>query len=72
MSEAPKVWLTRKEASIYLGSQGCPVSAATLCNMAGNNNAGGGPAYTASGWKTIRYKRSDLDDWVRRRARRVA
>lgn len=72
VSETAKDWLTRKEASLYLFSIGCPVSANTLANMAGNNNAGRGPAYSRISWKVIRYHRRDLDTWVKSRVQRVA
>lgn len=72
MSDGAKEWLTRKEASLYLNARGCPFTATTLANMARHNNQGGGPPLFVSGWKTVRYKRSDLDEWLRLKVRRVA
>lgn len=72
MSDTAKDWLTRKEASIYLYSIGCPISASTLASMASNNNAGGGPSFSRISWKLVRYHRRDLDAWVKRKVQRVA
>lgn len=65
-------YLTRKEASAYLASIGCPVAVNTLANMAANHNAGDGPPFVAIGWRTLRYLQSDLDAWAKRRTRRIA
>lgn len=72
MSDARKDWLTRKEASAYLFSMGCPISVSTLANMAANENAGRGPPFTRAGWRIVRYLKRDLDEWARRRIERVA
>ena len=63
--------LNRKAASAYLDKLGCPVAPKTLRNMAANDNAGKGPSFFRFRWKTIRYKRSDLDAWARKEIRRV-
>lgn len=63
--------LTRKAASGYLIKLGCPVSPRTLANMASNDNAGNGPAFIRFRWKTVRYKRADLDAWAVKEAVRV-
>jgi hypothetical protein len=68
---APSEWLNRKEAAAYLMSLGCPVSPKTLCNMASNGNAGKGPPFTQFRWRTVRYRRSDLDEWAKKEVRRV-
>ena len=47
----PKEFLTRKEASTFLESLGCPVSYYTLSKYAENNNAGHGPPFTRYRWK---------------------
>ena len=60
----PDDWLTRKEAATYLASIGCPISKRALEKRASNNNAGKGPAFTRIGWRTVRYKREDLDSWA--------
>jgi hypothetical protein len=65
------VWLTRKAAAIYLRKLGVPVAAQTLAIMAIHNNSGGGPAFTRSGWKTVRYLTTDLDIWAKQRIRKV-
>jgi hypothetical protein len=57
-------WLTRKEAAAYLTSIGCPIAAGTLENLACNNNAGGGPSYRRTGWRTVRYHTRDLEKWA--------
>lgn len=64
-------WLSRKEAARYLESIGCPVSVRTLETRAVNNNEGRGPPFTRIGWKTVRYKREDLDRWAKKEAVRV-
>jgi hypothetical protein len=65
------VWLTRKAASLYLRKLGVPVAAQTLAIMAIHNNSGGGPPFTRSGWKTVRYLTTDLDVWAKQRIRRA-
>lgn len=60
-------WLSRKEASAYLISIGCPVSARTLEVKASNNNRGQGPRFRRIDWSTVRYARVDLDEWARKR-----
>jgi hypothetical protein len=71
MTETPEKWLTRKAAANYLTGRGCAISANTLANKAANNNAGHGPPYHVTGWRTIRYAVSDLDVWLRAVMRRV-
>ncbi len=66
----PDDWLTRKEAATYLASIGCPISKRALEKRASNNNAGKGPAFTRIGWRTVRYKREDLDAWAYRETTR--
>ena len=70
MTEIAAEWLTRKEAAAYLTSIGWPIAAKTLANLAGRNGGRGGPPYVAPGWRTVRYRRADLDDWARTHARR--
>lgn len=67
----PDDWLSRKEAARYLESIGCPVSVRSLETRAANNNEGRGPSFTRVGWKTVRYRRDDLDRWAKAEARRV-
>jgi hypothetical protein len=62
--------LGRKEAAQYLTSIGYPITVRTLANRATDNNAGGGPPRTKSG-KRVKYKRSDLDEWVKGRERYI-
>jgi len=64
-------WLTRKQASLYLTSIGCPLSPQTLANRAANNNKGNGPPYSRIGWNIVRYKRSDLDAWAAKNIDRI-
>ena len=59
-------WLSRKEASRYLERNGCPISPERLAKMACNSNSGDGPRFFKSGWRTIRYRRDDLDTWRER------
>jgi hypothetical protein len=68
--KSPDDWLTRKESVVYLSSIGCPVTQRALEKRASNNNAGKGPAFTRIGWRTVRYKRSDLDAWAYRETTR--
>lgn len=69
--QMPDEWLSRKEAARYLESIGCPVSARSLETRAANNNEGRGPPFTRVGWKTVRYRKADLDAWAKREAVRV-
>ena len=64
-------WMTRKEAAVFLTKLGCPVSPGTLRNMARKNNQGHGPAFHRSGWRTVRYKTSDLRVWAENKVERV-
>ncbi len=72
MSDTAKDWMTRKEASAYLHTLGCPISPGSLAGLAENNNSGKGPPYTRSGWRMVRYNRKDLDAWVKKRVERIA
>ena len=65
-------WLTRAEAAIYLTSVGCPIKERTLQKLAEDENSGGGPSFTRSGWRTVRYEKDDLDAWAKKRKRKVA
>lgn len=64
-------YFTRKEAAEYLTSIGCPTAPQTLANLASNGNAGGGPPFITSGWRTLRYARTELDAWAKRRIKRT-
>ena len=64
MADPKKEWFSRKEASAYLESIGCPLAANTLAKMAENDNEGGGPPFTRIRWRIVRYRRTDLDAWV--------
>lgn len=63
MSE--KEFLSRKEASAFLHSLGCPISPRTLEKMATNNNSGNGPPYRRFRWKQVSYAREDLIEWAK-------
>lgn len=63
-----KEFLSRKEASAFLHSLGCPISPRTLEKMACNNNAGHGPPYTRYRWKQVTYARADLIEWAKKEA----
>jgi len=65
-------WFSRKQAAMYLERIGCPISARMLAIRASNNNKGNGPPYTRIGWKTVRYRRTDLDAWAKSETRRIA
>ena len=69
--QSPDDWLSRKEAAIYLGKIGCPVSVRMLEKRAANNNAGRGPAFTRIGWRVVRYRRGDLDSWAYLQTERI-
>ncbi len=59
-----RIWLTRKQAAAFLADIGCPISPKTLAIKAVNNNAGKGPAFTRSGWRSVRYEPADLRAWA--------
>lgn len=69
---ASPVWLTRAEAAEYLTGIGCPIKERTLQKMAEDENAGGGPPFTRSGWRTVRYEQADLDTWANKRKRKIS
>lgn len=56
-----EIWLTRKGAALYLTSLGCPMTHGYLAKLALPENKGKGPAYVKSGWRTVRYAKSELD-----------
>lgn len=64
---ADGVWLSRKQAAHYLSQNGCPISESRLSQLACNFNRGKGPAFFRSGWKCVRYLKSDLDTWATKR-----
>ncbi len=66
-----EVWLSRKEAVHYLKQLGWCVSMRTMEKWAANNNAGKGPSFTRFGWKTVKYRKEDLDAWSEARKARV-
>lgn len=66
-----KEFYDRKEAALYLSSIGQRITAATLRNLASNNNAGKGPPFDRIGWGSVRYSRADLDAWAKARTTRV-
>lgn len=63
MSE--KEFLSRKEASAFLHSLGCPISPRTLEKMACHDNEGNGPPYRRFRWKQVSYAREDLVEWAK-------
>lgn len=63
--------LDRREAVAYLASKGVHIAMQTLANMASNNNAGRGPAYTRIGWRAVSYSKADLDAWIKQYVVRV-
>jgi hypothetical protein len=64
-------WLSRQGAADYLAQLGVPISFRSLEKMAMHNNSGHGPPFFRFGWKTVRYKQSDLDVWAKKRMVRV-
>lgn len=66
-----ETWLTREEASIFLHDRGMPLSVGYLAKMASAKNAGDGPPFVRSGWRTIRYAQSELEAWIKRKAEYV-
>jgi hypothetical protein len=66
-----KRWLTRKEAAAFLSNIGCPITWGALANMASNNNAGKGPPFTRTGWRSVRYEPADLRAWADKNTTRV-
>lgn len=67
----PKESMNRKEAAAYLTSIGYRISTATLEKYASNNNAGNGPPFTRFRWRTVTYKRADLDAWAAKEGTRI-
>lgn len=65
-------WLTRAEAAEYLTGIGVPIKERTLAKYAEDDNAGGGPPFTRSGWRSIRYEKVDLDAWAAKKKRKIA
>lgn len=63
--------LTRKGAANFLTKLGFPISAKTLRNMASNANAGGGPAFYKTDWRSVYYRQDDLIAWVADKVKRI-
>lgn len=63
--------LDRREAAAYLASKGITIAVQTLANMASNNNAGRGPAFTRIGWRSVSYSKADLDAWAKQYVVRI-
>jgi hypothetical protein len=64
-------YLSRKEASALLAKMGFPLAPQTLANLAANNNAGKGPPFVRFGENICRYRKDDIEAWVRSKMRRI-
>lgn len=62
-----EVWLSRKAAAIYLTRLGVPMTHEYLSKLALAENAGKGPKFLKSGWKTVRYSKTELDAFIKRK-----
>lgn len=56
-----EVWFTRKGAALYLTSLGVEIKHAYLAKLAMPENKGKGPPFVRTGWRTVRYAKSELD-----------
>jgi hypothetical protein len=65
-ASAAETYLTRKEASTYLGRLGCPLSPRTLQRLGGQ---GTGPRFVRHLQRVIRYPVSALDRWAEKNRR---
>ena len=63
--------ISRKEAARYLARIGCPLAPQTLANMASNNNKLDGPPYIRNGWKSVLYRKCELDAWAAARRKEI-
>lgn len=61
---AKEIWLTRKAAAIYLSDRGVPMKHEYLAKLALPENKGKGPKFLKSGWRTVRYAVSELDNFI--------
>lgn len=64
-----EVWFTRKGAALYLTSLGCAITHGYLSKLALPENQGKGPIFIRSGWKTVRYAKTELDAFAKRKIR---
>lgn len=64
---ADEVWLTRKAAAIYLSRLGVAMKHEYLAKLALPENKGKGPKYLKSGWRTVRYSKTELDAFAKRK-----
>lgn len=65
-------YLTRKAAANFLTKEGYPINARSLANLASNNNAGNGPAFTRMGWGApVQYHTDDLIAWAKMKRQKV-
>lgn len=65
--KSEKRWFSRKEAAVFLTKIGFSISPRTLQKLAVHNNALKGPPFLKTGWRTVRYDRSDLEEWANKR-----
>ena len=63
--------LNRMEASLFLKSIGCPISYRSLCVYAIKNNQGSGPPYIKIRDKSVRYRKSELEEWAIKQIKRI-
>ena len=66
-----KEFLDRKECAQYLAQLGIRISHRTLANLAGNENAGGGPPFYRVRWSRTYYKRIEVETWAKSQTERV-
>lgn len=64
-------WLSRKAAALYLTRGGFYITHRTLDMMATHNNAGKGPPFIRTSWKSVRYNQAELDAWAKKQTVRV-
>ncbi len=62
-----EIWLTRKAAAIYLSRLGVPMRHEYLAKLALAENETKGPKFIRTGWRTVRYAKTDLDTFAARK-----
>lgn len=63
--------MSRKQAAAFLTALGHRIAEKTLRNMASNKNAGHGPPFTRTGWRSLYYTRVDLEVWSAGRTAKI-
>lgn len=66
-----KEFLTRGQVSVYLEKFGYSITKDRLAHLACSTPPKGPPCYRV-GWTKVYYRRSDVEEWVKAKTKRIA